>query len=66
MGGIIQDWGTSRDGTEPKPGPAHLQGSDGDQGGSRGKGEEQCQDDERDVRMTEGRKRHFNVPQTDG
>lgn len=56
----------SRDGTEPRPGPAPLQGSDGDQGGSRGKGEEGCQDDERDVRMMEGRKRHFTMPQTDG
>ena len=60
MGEIIQDWGMSRDGT------AHPQGSGGDQGGSRGKGEEGCQDDERDIRMMDGRKRHFNVPQTDG
>lgn len=35
----------SRDGTELRPGPAHPQGSGGDQGGSRGKGEEGCQDD---------------------
>ena len=56
----------SSDGTESRPGPAHLQGSDGDQGGSRGKGEEGCQDDEREVRMMEGRKRHSIMPQTDG
>lgn len=56
----------SRGRTEPSPGPAHPQGSDGDQGGSRGKGEEGGQDDERDVRMREGRKRHFEAPQTDG
>jgi len=45
----------SSDGTESRPGPAHLQGSDGDQGGSRGKGEEGCQDDEREVRMMRGK-----------
>lgn len=56
----------SRGGTEPRPAPALLRGSDGDQGESRGKGEEGCRDDERDVGMTEVRKRHFTVPRTDG
>lgn len=36
------------------------------EGGSRGKGEEGHQDDERDVRVMEGRTGHFTVPQTNG